>query len=606
MLVHRCFVAYGKTVFVASAAVFGLVSVGAAAAPRDLSDFAQVYVDQYFEPEDHLTLSEESRKKSRALAYFAYGRTLEAKGRTPEAVEAYKRVLDNQPDQYFLARNTAYLLARSGQQDEALDLLEGNLEKNPDEPMAYITLSEYLATYKANDPEERARAYRVIEDALEKFPDEAAVYDHLVKIYLVGNRKEEAREILMEGSRRDNEDPEYWLALGKIAGRVWPARRGGDISDAEMINVFYAKALEFAEGNWEVVENVGDFYHATSQFERAVYSYNRVIAANPDRLDVREKLARVYGGMGEDEKVLETLKEIVEIDPQNVQTLKQISGIYLQKGLFKEAIPYFKSSLEITKGRQEEYTALAQMMLEAGENRIAVDFLEDTAYLFPEAPGFPFLASIALSREEAWEEALPYFEETIVLAKEAQPQILNEQFYFQYAAANERSGDIEKAEELFRKALDMLAENDPEGVEKGFAATIYNYIGYMWLENDVKIDEAGELIKTAADLDPDSGAIADSLGWYEFKKGNYEVSLEHLLRAEQQVENPDAVIFDHIGQAHFHLGEMNAAIEYLEKAVELEPENDEFKKRLEDYRKKGGEKPRESAADPPSDAKPAA
>ena len=64
-----------------------------------------------------------------------------------------------------------------------------------------------------------------------------------------------------------------------------------------------------------------------------VAELDRVIAANPDRLDVREKLARVYGGMGEDEKVLETLKEIVEIDPQNVQTLKQISGIYLQKGL---------------------------------------------------------------------------------------------------------------------------------------------------------------------------------------------------------------------------------------------------------------------------------
>lgn len=606
MSVHRCFVAYGKTACTVFAAAIGLVSVGATAAPQQLSDFAQVYVDQYFEPEERLKLSEQGRKKSQALAYFAYGRTLEAKGRRPEAVEAYKRVLDNQPDQYFLARSTAYLLARSGQQDEALDLLEQNLEQNPDEPMAYISLSEYLATYKANNPEERERAYQVVEEALEKFPDEPAVYDHLVKIYLIGNRKEEAREILVKGSQRENEDPEYWLALGKIAGRVWPTRRGGDISDAEMINVFFGKALELAEGNWEVVENVGDFYHATSQFERAVYSYNRVIAANPDRLDVREKLARVYAGMGEDEKVLDTLKGIVEIDPQNVSTLKQISGIYMQKGLYKEAIPYFKDSLEITKGTQEEYTALAQLMLEAGENRIAVDFLDDTSYLFPEAPTFPFLSSIALSREEAWEEALPYFEQTVTLAKEAQPQILNEQFYFQYAAANERSGDIEAAEKLFRKALDMHTENDPEGVEKGFAAQVYNYIGYMWLENDIKIDEAGELIKTAADLDPESGAIADSLGWYEFKKGNYEESLEHLLRAEQQVENPDAVIFDHIGQAHFHLGDMSAAIEYLEKAVELEPENAEFNERLENYRKKGADKPKEEAIETASDAKPAA
>lgn len=590
-LVHRCFVAYGKAVIATFAVTTGIFSLSATAAPDKLSDYAQVYVDQYFEPEEHLQLTEESLRKSRALAYFAYGRTLEAKGRTPEAVEAYKQVLDNQPDQYFLARKTAYLLARSGQQDEALDLLEENLEKNPDEPMAYIALSEYLATYQANDSEARGRSFEVIEEAMEKFPDEPAVYDHLIKIYLVANRKEEAREVLAEAARRKNEDPEYWLALGKIAGRVWPVRPGGDITDAELINVLFAKALEFAGSDWRVVENVADFYHATSQFQRAADAYDKVIAANPDRLDVREKLARVYGGLGNEEKVIEILKEIVQIDPQNVRTLKQISGIYLQQGLYKEAIPYFKASLEVTKGSQEEYTALAQMMLEAGENQLAADFLEESSYLFPESPGFPFLASVALARVEAWKESLPFFEQTIELAKEAQPQLLNEQFYFQFAAANERAGDLVKAEELFRKALDMLAENDPEGQETRFAATIYNYIGYMWIENDIKIDEAGELIKTAADLDPESGAIADSLGWYEFKKGNYDAAREELLRAERSIEKPDPVIYDHIGQVFFALGESETAVEYMEKAVEMDPENDDLKKRLESYRNEKAPKP---------------
>lgn len=603
MLVHRCFVAYGKVVFGAIAVAFSSFQIQAA--PSELSDFAQVYVDQYFEPDEHLMLSEESRKKSQALAYFAYGRTLEAKGRTPEAIEAYKQVLDNKPDEYFLARKTAYLLARSGQRDEALDILEENLETNQGKPMAYIALSEFLANYKANESEGRERAFSVIEEALEKFPDEPAVYDHLVKIYLVGNRKEEAREILAEAARRENDDPEYWLALGKIAGRVWPMRPGGNITDAELINVLFANALEYADGDWDIVENVGDFYHATSQFERAVDAYDRVIAANPDRLDVREKLARVYGGMGEDEKVLDALKEIVEIDPQNVRTLKQISGIYMQKEQFKEAIPYFRASLEITKGNEEEYIALAQMMLQAGESEVAAEFLEDTAYLFPEEPRFPFLASAALAEDEMWKESLPYFAKTIELAKEAQPELLNEQFYFRFAAASERAGDLVKAEEFFRKALDMLAENDPEGVEKDFAAQIYNYIGYMWLENDMKIDEAGELIKTAADLNPESGAIADSLGWYEFKKGNYEASLDHLLRAEESVEQPDAVIYDHIGQAHFQLGEKEAAVEYLEKAVALDPDNKEFKERLEEY-KGSPDTPKEQSAETAVNTKPAA
>ncbi len=96
---------------------------------------------------------------------------------------------------------------------------------------------------------------------------------------------------------------------------------------------------------------------------------------------------------------------------------------------------------------------------------------------------------------------------------------MNEGFYFRYAAAHERRKDFAKAEELFRKTIEMIAKNDPADENKEFTATVYNYLGYMWVENDMKIDEAGELIKTAAELDPESGAIADSLGWFPLQEG---------------------------------------------------------------------------------------
>ncbi|MEX2579154.1 MAG: tetratricopeptide repeat protein [Verrucomicrobiales bacterium] len=581
MLAHRCIVAYAFAMGVAFA-----VSPASGAAPeRDLEDYAQLYVDQYFEADERFKLSEQGKRKSRALAYYAHGRSLEAKGRTPEAVDAYKKVLANQPDQFLLARKTAYLLARAGQQDEALDLLETTLEKNAGEPFAYIALSEYLATYRTDDAESRDRAFETVETALEKFPDEPAVYDHLVKLYLVANRKDDARRILSEASRRDNEDPHYWLALGKVAARVWPVRSNGEVSDATLINALYGKALKFADDDWDVIERVGDYYHATSQFDRAASVYADLIASNPDRLDVREKMAHVYGGMGDEEKVLETLKAIIEIDPQNTATLKQIAGIYLRREEFGEAIPYLKASLEVTKGTAEEYGALARMMIQAEELELAADFLEETAYRFPESPDFPFLATFVLGKLAEWERSLPFFEEAMELAKEAQPQMLDERFYFQYAAAQERAGNLDEAEELFRKTIGMLARSDPNGEDTKFTATVYNYLGYMWLENDLNIDEAGELIKTAVELDPESGAIADSLGWYEFKKGNYDEALAELLRAEQAIEEPDAVIYDHIGQVFHELGEKEKAVEYLEKASALEPENEEFKQRLESYRK---------------------
>ena len=271
---------------------------------------------------------------------------------------------------------------------------------------------------------------------------------------------------------------------------------------------------------------------------------------------------------------------------------------------FKEAIPHLRESLAITKGTATEYNALARMMIESDEFEAAVEFLKDAAYQFPDLPDFPYLMSFPLSTLERWDESVEQFEKTIELAGDEQPQMLNESFYFRYAAATERGGDLEKAAKLFRKTIELISKQDPEDQDKEFTATVYNYLGYMWVENDMKIDEAGELIKTAADLDPESGAIADSLGWFYFKKGRYEEAKTELLRAEQMIDTPDAVIFDHIGQVFEKLGEMDKAIEYMERAVELDPEKEEYSDRLAEYEKRVGAKPVEKDGASPKAANP--
>jgi len=582
----RCFVVCG---FLTSA--FFLTNNAFAERGESVHDYAKVYLDQYFEPDLKLILSEKGRKKSAALANYALGRSLEARGRALEAVEAYKAVLENAPGQHFLARKTANLLARNGGNDEALELLEENLKANPDEPFAYISLSEYLATYRNSDEDGRMRSFSVIEDALQKFPSEAAVYEHYVRLLVVNNRKAEARRVFEQALSIENSDPRFWLELGRISGQIWPVRAGSETDESKLVNTLYGKALFLAEEDPAVVEKVGDFYHTTRQFDRAIQAYVAVITASPDRLDVREKLAKVYGGKGDEEKVISTLGEILEIDPKSARTHKQLAQIYMRNEKFKEAIPHLRKSLAITKGTATEYNALARMMIESDEYEAAIEFLKDAAYQFPDLPDFSYLMSFPLSTLERWDESVEQFEKTIELAGDEQPQMLNESFYFRYAAATERGGDLEKAAKLFRKTIELISKQDPEDQDKEFTATVYNYLGYMWVENDMKIDEAGELIKTAADLDPESGAIADSLGWFYFKKGKYEEAKTELLRAEQMIETPDAVIYDHIGQAFFKLGEMEKAIAYMERAVELDPEKEEYSDRLAEYEKGADSKP---------------
>ena len=101
----------------------------------------------------------------------------------------------------------------------------------------------------------------------------------------------------------------------------------------------------------------------------------------------------------------------------------------------------------------------------------------------------------------------------------------------------------------------------------------------MWLENNLSIDRAGQLIKKANVLSPDTAAYLDSLGWFYLVQGDFEKAEQELERAwellliecqEAGVEpiEPDAIILEHTAKAKAALGKYTEAIKTLHKALE--------------------------------------
>jgi tetratricopeptide (TPR) repeat protein len=96
-----------------------------------------------------------------------------------------------------------------------------------------------------------------------------------------------------------------------------------------------------------------------------------------------------------------------------------------------------------------------------------------------------------------------------------------------------------------------------------------NFVGYSWAEKGIKLDEAEIMIKKALLKKPNDGAIIDSLGWVYYKKGNYQLALTELLKANQLVPD-DPTIAEHIGDIYVSLKEYNKALPYYEKSIQLE------------------------------------
>ena len=105
------------------------------------------------------------------------------------------------------------------------------------------------------------------------------------------------------------------------------------------------------------------------------------------------------------------------------------------------------------------------------------------------------------------------------------------------------------------------------------AAEACNYLGFMWVDRGLKLDEAGDLIKKALRMKPDEPAFIDSLGWYYFKKGDFKRAVETLKKAAALIQPEDSVVDDHLGDAYAASGDTAAALDSWKKAAALDRDN---------------------------------
>ncbi|MED5422318.1 MAG: tetratricopeptide repeat protein, partial [Pseudomonadota bacterium] len=82
---------------------------------------------------------------------------------------------------------------------------------------------------------------------------------------------------------------------------------------------------------------------------------------------------------------------------------------------------------------------------------------------------------------------------------------------------------------------------------------LLNYIGYSWADRGLNLEKALGLIEKAVDLEPNDGAIQDSLGWVYFRLGHFDKATIHLEKAAALMPY-DPVVNDHLGDAYWEVG----------------------------------------------------
>lgn len=541
-----------------------------------------------------LTLNLEGDRKADAEAHFLVGIMLEDTSDPDKATAEYLKSLNLDPANTELSIKLARQYASQGDSAAAIGVLKDNIKALPKESGPYLALSYiYFKLLSKND-----LALKYATQALDVDPGNLLVYQYLKEIYGALGQEQKVGPLLDRAAKVDSKDSNFWLKLGELYGDTYQKGDAGKNPDGlKKTAAIYQKALALAPDDPETAARVADFYVAAQQPAAAIPLYQKAVAAQPGLVAARENLARCYLATDQRDKAIGSLEEIIKINPVQHQAYEFLGEIYEKAKDYDRAISNYQQSLLISPNRPENYERLAVLLLENfHQPEKAIPILTEARRRFPDQTYFSYLLAVSLGQAKRTQEALTTFEQTALDAQNIQPKLLNSQFYFEYGTVAERAGLYEKAGPLVRKALEM--EDDPHR-----AALMANYLGYMYVDHGIDVEEGGNLIRRALEADPDNGAYRDSLGWYYYRTDKFDKALAELTKAAELLKPEDAVVYEHLGNTYLKLNDTANAVASWQKAMTLDPEEPaktDIAKKLDDAKAQltKGPAPVDAAAPP--------
>lgn len=247
------------------------------------------------------------------------------------------------------------------------------------------------------------------------------------------------------------------------------------------------------------------------------------------------------------------LLQALSIKPNQSKIYFILGQLYEKTDQFATAIYYFNKSYQL-KPDIEILLHIAYLYSLNNNFEKSQNYFVKAINTDPKYARIYFFQGLVATKKYSHKSAEKFFSKAIEL------QDNEHSFYFYLALSQEKLSKFNDAILALENALKYDKNN----------ASYSNYLGYLYADLNINIDKAIKLIKTALKEDPHNGAYLDSLGWAYYRKGKIDEALIYLLRAERNLKannNPDPVVYDHLGDISLKKGDKNKAIYYWKKSL---------------------------------------
>ena len=256
-----------------------------------------------------------------------------ADGNWEGLIEYYQAKLETTPNEPELIGLLANAYIENQQLDEAITTYQQAVALAPTD--ANLRLNLIAAFRNAERFEDAAAAY---ESLSEQDPDDFGIYRELGELYLHLKAETKARATYQRMIDRDPENAGTHLILAEIyASNEW-------MEDAAAA---YQSALSLAPSNLDYIEYFGEFYFRQGNREKAIETWNQMVAADKGIPENYDRLAKLLDTKHYRAEAIAASRKAVELDPNSYRYREALAKLLLKNADYDAALTEYTEAAEL-------------------------------------------------------------------------------------------------------------------------------------------------------------------------------------------------------------------------------------------------------------------
>ncbi len=312
------------------------------------------------------------------------------------------------------------------------------------------------------------------------------------------------------------------------------------------------KALDYVTDDYTVYYIAGTACMALKKFDEAVEFLEKAIGLNPEHSQLYNNLGTCYVTIGNLDKAYENFLKASEYDPENSITYFNMASILQLQNKHKEACEFFKKAYMLEP--QDNYLiALALSEVKSNQMEEAIRHYKILVSHHPEKPNFQYNLACCYDAVGNYANAIAILAHLVLLNPKSVSMARK------LAVIYTKIGQFINAKELYEKIL----------LQGNVSFEIYYEFAHICVRTN-DIDKAEKILKKVVELNPDFAPAHKDLGVLYLSKRLFDYAQDEFNLALKAAPDDFDVLFEYANYLHATT-DFAKADEYYQKALAIKP-----------------------------------